>query len=141
MLKKSLLSTSILIAIGCLKASEVTAPLPQNAKPPMLKPGFPTNASQVTTYEKCFGVNRQDGNACAYASFDGLPSECAGSAKACDPAAWVWVPQGMCTSIVVGSDAKGNILRGTLEPTMSRGKPVQCTPYDAAVIAENTYGM
>lgn len=96
---------------------------------------------QPAIYEKCFGVNRQNGNACAYASFDGLPSVCAGTAKPCDPAAWVWVPKGMCTSIVVGHDPNGQIARGTLEPTMSRGTPLQCAPYDGPAIAENDYGL
>jgi uncharacterized membrane protein len=101
----------------------------------------PLPAEQPTLYEKCYGVAGHHENDCAYASFDGDPSSCAGTAKACDSGAWRWVPLGQCEAIAVGADEAGRMMKGTLEPSMDRGTPLRCTPFNPKVVASKDYGL
>ncbi len=107
---------------------------PPPGAPPLPKP-------TPMEYEKCYGVAGHHENDCSYASFDGDISTCAGTAKACNPAAWRWVPKGQCQYTVVGNDAEGKNLMGTLEASMDRGVPVKCTPYNPKVLASKDYGL
>lgn len=153
--KKTIISTAVLTALlswtqssGAAGNSFAPVKLPSESNtPPSSPPVFefpsppPTPVNQPLEYEKCYGVSGTDENECAYASFDGQPNDCAGTADACEPGAWRWVPKGTCTRIVVGTREDGTILQGTLEPTMDRGKPVVCTPYDPALLKSRRYGL
>lgn len=61
---------------------------------PTLAEAGPAPAPQFT-YEKCYGIAAKGGNDCATAAHS-----CAGqSARAKDPAAWIYVPAGTCGKI------------------------------------------
>ncbi|HCI48732.1 MAG: hypothetical protein A2977_03155 [Alphaproteobacteria bacterium RIFCSPLOWO2_01_FULL_45_8] len=151
--KKNIISTAVLAALlSCDSSADaggvtdpfapvVTSPVP--ATPPVFAFPTPPPTPPLTPpeYEKCYGVSGKDENDCGYASFDGEPNSCAGTAKACDPGAWRWVPKGTCTRIVVGTREDGTILQGTLQSSMERGEPVLCTPYDPALLKSKPYGL
>ena len=146
--KKKVASTAILAALLSYSSSQgASDPFggtsPSKNSPPVFAfptpPPTPPNTPEE--YERCYGVAGKDENDCGYASFDGEPNDGAGTAKACDPGAWRWVSKGACTRIVVGTRADGTILQGTLEPSMERGKPVQCTPYNPALLKSKDYGL
>jgi len=153
--KKTIISTAVLTALFSWASTHAStnsfAPVRSSSAPadtsPPSPPVFtfptppPTPPNQPLEYEKCYGVAGKDENDCAYASFDGQPNSCAGTAEACEPGAWRWVPKGTCNRIVVGTRADGTILQGTLEPTLERGKPVFCTPYDPALLKSQKYGL
>jgi hypothetical protein len=151
--KGKIISTAVLAAlVSCSSSRSVTNPFaPVGSSAENSNPGAPpvfafptpppTPPNQPEEYEKCYGVAGKDENDCGYASFDGQPNSCAGTAEACDPGAWRWVPKGTCTRIVVGTREDGTILQGILQPSMERGKPVQCTPYNPALVKSKDYGL
>ena len=152
--KKTIISTAVLAALISCNASGVDASNPfapvgpsgessTTPKPPVFEfpSPPPTPPNQPPEYEKCYGVSGKDENDCGYASFDGQPNSCAGTAEACDPGAWRWVPKGTCTRIVVGTRSDGTILQGILQPSMERDKPVLCTPYNPALLKSKEYGL
>lgn len=148
--KAKVVSTAVLAALLSCSGYSSTDPFasaaPSSNNGPS-SPAFsfptppPTPPLQPAEYEKCYGVAGKDENDCGYASFDGEPNSCAGTAKACDPGAWRWVPKGTCSTIVVGTREDGTILRGTLQPSMERGTPVQCSPYNPARLKSKDYGL
>jgi hypothetical protein len=150
--KKKIISTAILAVLVSCASSSQSAPDPfggtssggkKASDPPVFSfptpPPTPPNTPEE--FERCYGISGKDENDCGYASFDGEPNSCAGTAKACDPGAWRWVPKGTCNRIVVGTNAGGTILQGTLEPSMARGKPVRCVPYNPALLKSKDYGL
>lgn len=113
--------------------SPVSGPRPISTLPPGVAP--------PPKFEKCYGVAGKNQNNCAYSSFDGTPSHCAGSAKACDPAAWRWVPAGYCTKIIIGTRKDGKILTGSLYPSYERGVPENCCPFDPQNVPKDDSGF
>ncbi|MFN7662685.1 MAG: DUF2282 domain-containing protein [Alphaproteobacteria bacterium] len=150
--KTNVISRAVLVALISCASHSGGDPFPPNPfnsgpsssdSPPVFT--FPTPPpvpqGQPSEYEKCYGIAGKDENDCAYASFDGEPNSCAGTAKACDPGAWRWVPKGTCGRIVVGTRDDGTILYGTLQPSMDRGYPVQCSPHNPAKLKSKDYGL
>ncbi|MEI8320408.1 MAG: DUF2282 domain-containing protein [Alphaproteobacteria bacterium] len=115
------------------QGSPIAGPPPPPPVPPaLLPPG---------QFEKCYGVAGENQNHCAYAPFDGTSLDGAGQAKACDPAAWRWVPKGWCAMLVVGTNTKGQMLTGSLYPSSQRGFPTQCTHFDPQNLDPNDTGF
>ncbi len=151
-MSKKLISAAMMMAFSHLEGAAAPGVPDYRASPqPASSPGLtlpPPLKQTPLTYEKCFGVNAPESNSCAHASFAGTTayfrgeaSQCAGTAPGCDPSAWIWVPKGLCTFIVAGADPQGRILHGTLEPTMKRGFPAKCTPYDEVLVQSDSSGL
>lgn len=109
------------------------------AGPPVPMP--PPGALAPNQFEKCYGVAGKNQNHCAYVPFDGGKTRYAGDAKACDPAAWRWVPAGLCRGIVVGADKGGKMIMGLLAPSSERTMPEICHAYDPQDVPKNDKGL
>ncbi len=149
---KSSIATALLMALAAQPSVQADLPGPTPAPDVFTAPGSPIGsnpfAPQVPAallpppqFEKCYGVAGKDQNHCEYAPFDGSNLHGAGQAKACDPAAWRWVPAGYCRRIVVGTDKSGKMLTGTLAPSYARGFPEVCSPFDPQNVPPNDSGF
>jgi hypothetical protein len=81
---------------------------------------------------ECFGIMGDGQNDNVFVSDDGTQYGY-GEAPACHPQGSIKLPADNpqpCENIVVGQTAKGELIRGSLKPNLSRHNPEVCYPYD-----------
>jgi hypothetical protein len=81
---------------------------------------------------ECFGIMGPGQNDNVFVDVDGRQYGY-GEAPACHPLGSIRLPKNSlyaCENIVVGSTAKGELIRGSLRPNPDRRSPTVCYPYD-----------